>query len=385
MLHAVLAFIPLLFLIIYALKSRKMADAMVLATLLAMVLVHRERFITGTIEAMYATLSSSSYQFALCVIISFGGMIALFQASGGLMGFRDLLAKVASTPRRTLLLAWLLSVVMFVDEYLNALTVTISLRGVSDRNRIPREHLAVQTNIMACCLCVTVPFTSWTAFSVGLISDFGLGFDDYLRAVPFMFYPLAMMLLSLLLALGAFPRVGGLKQAYRRVASGGAPFEQSGSAEKLVDIADVDEDNVSSAWNAIIPLAALVGGTVLFDNDLLHGIIIALVVQFLLYVLRRRMTVGEYFSHFFAGAKGMVSIAIVVGFGLMLSDANRALGLFDILINGIGSAVPAYLIAPLAFLLVALTVFAVGGCWAVMTIAIPVFIPMGLAAGVAHR
>ena len=78
MLHAVLAFIPLLFLIIYALKSRKMADAMVLATLLAMVLVHRGRFITGTIEAMYATLSSSSYQFALCVIISFGGMIALF-------------------------------------------------------------------------------------------------------------------------------------------------------------------------------------------------------------------------------------------------------------------------------------------------------------------
>ena len=377
MLHAVLAFIPLLFLIIYALKSRKMADAMVLATLLAMVLVHRGRFITGTIEAMYATLSSSSYQFALCVIISFGGMIALFQASGGLMGFRDLLAKVASTPRRTLLLAWLLSVVMFVDEYLNALTVTISLRGVSDRNRIPREHLAVQTNIMACCLCVTVPFTSWTAFSVGLISDFGLGFDDYLRAVPFMFYPLAMILLSLLLALGAFPKVGGLKQAYRRVASGGAPFEQSGSAEKLVDIADVDEGNVSSAWNAIIPLAALVGGTVLFDNDLLHGIVIALVVQFLLYVLRRRMTVGEYFSLFFAGAKGMVSI------GLMLSDANRALGLFDILINGIGSAVPAYLIAPLAFLLVALTVFAVGGCWAVMTIAIPVFIPMGLAAGVA--
>lgn len=68
MLHAVLAFIPLLFLIIYALKSRKMADAMVLSTLLAMVLVHREQFITGTIEAMYATLSSSSYQFALCVI-----------------------------------------------------------------------------------------------------------------------------------------------------------------------------------------------------------------------------------------------------------------------------------------------------------------------------
>ena len=33
------------------------------------------------------------------------------------------------------------------------------------------------------------------------------------------------------------------------------------------------------------------------------------------------MTVGEYFDHFFAGAKGMTSIAIVVRFGLMLSAA----------------------------------------------------------------
>lgn len=221
-----MAFLPLAFLIVYALKTRKMADAMVLATLLAVLLVHRQHFFTGLIDAMYTTLGNSSYQFALCSILGFGGMISLFQASGGLMGFRDLLAKAANTPRKTLLLAWLLSVIMFVDEYLNALTTTICLRDVSDKNRLPREHLAVQTNIMACCLCVTVPFTSWTAFSVGLISDFGLGFTDYLQAVPFMFYPLAMMLVSLLLALGWFPKVGMLRQAYHRVASGGAALSR---------------------------------------------------------------------------------------------------------------------------------------------------------------
>lgn len=197
MLHTVMAFLPLAFLIVYALKTRKMADAMVLATLLAVLLVHRQHFFTGLIDTMYTTLGNSSYQFALCSILGFGGMISLFQASGGLMGFRDLLAKAANTPRKTLLLAWLLSVIMFVDEYLNALTTTICLRDVSDKNRLPREHLAVQTNIMACCLCVTVPFTSWTAFSVGLISDFGLGFTDYLQAVPFMFYPLAFVLVGL--------------------------------------------------------------------------------------------------------------------------------------------------------------------------------------------
>ena len=198
-----------------------------------------------------------------------------------------------------------------------------------------------------------------------------------------MFYPLAMMLLCLLLALGVFPKLGVLKQAYQRVRSGGPAFEKDEKAEKLVDIDDVDESKVSSAWNAIVPLAVLVGGTILFDNDLIHGMVLAIIAQFLLYTIQRIMTVGQFFEHFFNGAKGMTSLAIVVCFGFMLSEANRELGLFDILINGIGSTVPAFLVPPLAFLLVGLTVFAVGGCWVVMTIAIPVFVPLALSMGVA--
>ena len=134
----IMAFAPLTFLIIYALKTRRMAESMVLA----MVLLHRQHFLTGTIDALYAQLSNSSYQFVLCIIIGFGGMITLFQESGALMGFRDLLLRVARGPKRTLVLAWCMSVVMFVDEYLNALTVTFSMREITDRNRIPREHLA---------------------------------------------------------------------------------------------------------------------------------------------------------------------------------------------------------------------------------------------------
>ena len=366
MAEIIMAFTPLVFLIIYALKTRKMADAMVLATLLALVLLHRQHFLSGTVNALYTALGNSSYQFVLCVVIGFGGMITLFQQSGALMGFRDLLMKIARGPKQTLVLAWLLSAVMFVDEYLNALTVTFSMRGITDKNRIPREHLAVQANIMACCLCMTIPFSSWTAFSVGLISEYGLGFGDYLKAIPFMFYPLCMMLFCLLLAVGVLPKAGVLKQAYERVAAGGPAFEQDKSAEKLVDISDVDEDRVSSPWNAIVPLAVLVGGTILCSNDLLYGILLTLIAQFLLYVPQKLMTVGQYFEHFFAGAKGMTSLVIVVGLGFVLSDANRELGLFDILINGMGRALPAWLLPVMTFLLVGLTVFAVGGVLAVI-------------------
>lgn len=108
--ESIMAFASLTFLIIYALKTRRMAESMALATLLAMVLLHRQHFLTGTIDALYAQLSNSSYQFVLCIIIGFGGMITLFQESGALMGFRDLLLRVAKGPKRTLVppLAFLL-------------------------------------------------------------------------------------------------------------------------------------------------------------------------------------------------------------------------------------------------------------------------------------
>jgi hypothetical protein len=157
MAEIIMAFAPLVFLIVYALKTRKMADAMILATLLAMVLLHRQHFLTGAIDALYGALSNSSYQFVLCITIGFGGMITLFQESGALMGFRDLL-----------------------------------------------------------------------------------------------------------LAVGAFPKAGVLKRAYRRVESGGPAFERDEKAEKLVDVADVEESRTSSAWNAVVPLAFLLVGATVF-------------------------------------------------------------------------------------------------------------------------
>lgn len=87
-----MAFAPLVFLIVYALKTRKMADAMILATRLAMVLLHRQHFLTGAIDALYGALSNSSYQFVLCITIGFGGMITLFQEYG--LGFGDYLRAI---------------------------------------------------------------------------------------------------------------------------------------------------------------------------------------------------------------------------------------------------------------------------------------------------
>ena len=283
--------------------------------------------------------------------------------------------------RSALVISWLMSVILFMDEYLNAITVTFSMRGVTDHYKVPREHLAFQAHALACSLCMTVPLTSWTAFTVSLMSEHGLGFSDYLHSIPMMLFPLLSILLCLLLALGIFPKIGPLKKDYERVDSGGPAFLENSDEEALVDISDPESVKETSALNAILPILALVGGTLLYDMDLLAGLLLTLIVQFILYTLQKIMTPGQYFIYFLDGAKSMTTIGIILAFGFTLSKANQELGLFDIIIGSVGSTLPPQLLPLVAFLLVGFTLFSVGGCWVVMLISIPIFLPLAMAIG----
>jgi len=381
MLHNILIFVPLVTLIAMALITRRMAESMVSAVILAMVLLHRENVLTGTIDSMYETLANPSFQFVLLILTGFGGMIKLLQESGGLLGFGLLVSRFASGPKKPMILAWLMGLAMFIDDFLSTLTVTFAMKEVTDRNNIPREHLAFQANTVASCLCVLFPFTGWTAFTVGLLKEQGLGFDEYVQAIPFMFYPMLACGLCLLIACGLFPKVGVLKESYRRVKEGGPVLLTETHEKSIVSFEGREDQEPSGAINAL-PLLVMVIGVLVFDNDLIHGIVLAVLSQFILYVGQKMMTVGEFFETFFDGAKSMTTLGIVVFCGFTLSAANRDLGVFDILITGVSSAVPAFILPVIAFVLVSFTTFATGGCWVMQIICIPILIPMALASGV---
>ena len=98
MLQIVMAFAPLVFLILYALKTRKMADAMVLATLLAMVLLHRQHFLTGTIDAMYAAARQAGALGGKITGAGGGGFLLLYVERDRQPAVRRALARLLHVP-----------------------------------------------------------------------------------------------------------------------------------------------------------------------------------------------------------------------------------------------------------------------------------------------
>ena len=185
-----MAGIPFLLLIVGALATRRIIEPAVISSVAAVAMLAGADFMTVYIEKMYQVLTDESFQLLVIVGTGFAGMSALLEKSGATLGFRRILEKFCKTRAAALFCTWLLGAVIFIDDYLNALAVSESMKGISDKMRIPREHLAYTVNCMGACVCVLLPVSSWAAFAVSCAAGHGMGMKEYLAAVPLMFYPI---------------------------------------------------------------------------------------------------------------------------------------------------------------------------------------------------
>ncbi len=66
-------------------------------------------------------MSSEAYLILVCGL--FGSIIALLTASKGNYGFSKLVSRLCNTERKTLITTVILGIVIFIDDYLNVLSI----------------------------------------------------------------------------------------------------------------------------------------------------------------------------------------------------------------------------------------------------------------------
>ena len=141
-----IACLPVIVLIVLVMLSHRMTESMFIASLLASLLAYKQDFLCGYVEMIYNALSNPSYQLLLIVSCSFGGMIMLLEKSGSLFGFQRFMVRFCTTPHRTMILTWILGGIIFIDDYLNALAVSVSMKGEDGKNkRKIKSYIAEKT------------------------------------------------------------------------------------------------------------------------------------------------------------------------------------------------------------------------------------------------
>lgn len=142
-------------------------------------------------------------------LLLLGIMTALLAASGGSMAFGEWMIKRVKTRAGAQLMTVALGIIIFIDDYFNALAVGQVARPLTDRHRVSRAKLAYYIDSTAAPVTVISPISSWGAFIIGILGSLfaANGITDmkpltsFVAMIPYNFYALTALLLVFLAAM----------------------------------------------------------------------------------------------------------------------------------------------------------------------------------------
>lgn len=385
----IVTIIPLLVCLVLVATTKKVFESLLISVAIVYIFKDGLKFIFGIENSIYDVFAEGTYPWILLMLTLFGGLIALMIKSGGIASFKKFAEKRVKTQKGSLLLTWVLGLVLFIDDYINNLGLGPTMRGITDKHKVPREQLAWTICSMGTPICAMVPVTAFAVFVYGVMEEQGVVSADanmlseYFKVIPFMFYPIVVVLMSLLLSLGVIPRIGAFKKYYNALQSGAENLTEAEKKEiqEFEDEGDDIDTDIKNPniWDFIIPVIVIVI-VMLITQNLVFSVILALAVSFIMYVARKKMNVTEYFETFFEGVKDMIFILAVILLTFVFVEGLNSIGFPDYvtdtvkpLLSNASGAIPA-----LTFVTVGIIAFLGVDYWAVMLLIAPISIPLAM-------
>lgn len=379
-----IAIFIILFIIVGAISTKKCVEFLIAGSLVAALIMYKGSFITQWCTLIQTALFDNVWIIVVCGL--FGSLIALLQAAKGSLGFAKLVDKLCNTEKKTLLTTFILGILIFVDDYLNVLSIGVCMKGVFDKKKIPRETLAYMLDSTAAPVCVLLPFSTWAAFYASLFFEqdcvvnagFSSGINAYMSAIPFCFYPIITLIIVLLFALGIMPKLGGMKKAYKRVEETGKVYSDASRKYNHEEYKGYEEDG--NIWDFLIPMGVLVG-VCIATSDVLVAVVLAVLACFIIYVPRKVVKFDEFFNTVAKGFADMIPVLILLVVAFAVQSITQEMGLADYIIEHMTPLLSAATFPVLTFILVAALGFTTGSFWGMCAVVTPIVFPLASALG----
>jgi Na+/H+ antiporter NhaC len=398
--YGVISLIPALTVLILALVTKRTLEALIGGTLIGFVIWKKGDFFGGFADSALKVMADPTIGWIILVCGLFGSLIALLVKSGGALAFGQFIVRFVKSRKSALLSTWILGLVIFIDDYLNALTVSSAMKEVTDRFKVSREMLAYVVDSTAAPVCVLLPFSTWAIFVAGLLESTGAsaqgeGLSLYVKTIPFMFYGWTAVLLVPLVCLGFIPHLGSMKAAEARVAEkhpNSEEIDDTGLLNSPTHFTDGEEPLSAEVspkafekprlFNFLLPIIVLIFFTVYFDIDAFKGVLIATGFALVLFGAQKLMSFNELFDTVLDGFKTMIPPLAIVVTSFMLKEVNDGLGLTNYIIETVKPLMGPALLPAVAFVSLSLVTFATGSFWGVYAVALPIVVPLAQTIGV---
>lgn len=340
---------------------------------------------------LYAGISNESAQWLIFIIAVFGILIALFERSNAVIDFGFWARKFIKTKKQALFGTFILGVIIFLEDYLNNLTVGTTMKSMTDRLGIPRQQLAFVVNTVAAPVCLLIPLSSWAVYYGQLleaqdVTVNGTGIGAYISGMPFAFYAYFILAICLLQIAGVIPKFGTLKKAWKRVEETGDVFPEGTEdsvRQEAIEAMNMDPDDGKKhhPWNFLIPMIVMIVVTLLAGIDVLMGSAAGCVVAIIMYLVERKMTFFEMLDAAFEGMMSMGFVFVLTVLAFAVQTANTDLGLADFVIDVASPIMTGAFLPASTFLVCGVYAYATGCFWDLSAIIIPIVIPLANAIG----
>ena len=332
----------------------------------------------------------------LMFLVILGTMVALMIRAGGSKAYGDWAVSHIKTKSGALWSTFILAIVLGVDDYFNNLTTGNVMRPVTDGHHISRAKLSYMCDATAAPVCIMMPVSSWAAAVTGIIGNEEVGFQIFLKAIPYNYY--AILTLVFIVVMTCLNIDYGPMRKHENNAAKGDLYTTP--ERPFAGVEEMKFNPNGKVIDLVLPVLVLVGGCVgsmvyvgyqnggtdlitAFANTsafdaLPLGSLVALIFTMIFFMVRRAMSFTELMDCLPNGFKQMVPAILILCLSWTIGDVTKALGAPEFvadLVSKFGPGLKNFLPA-VVFLIAAFLGFATGTSWGTFTILLPIVIPV---------
>ena len=332
----------------------------------------------------------------LMFLVLLGTLVALMIRAGGSKAYGDWAVAHIKTKSGALWATFILAIVLGVDDYFNNLTTGNVMRPVTDGHHISRAKLSYICDATAAPVCIMMPVSSWAAAVTGVIGNEEVGFQIFLKAIPYNYYAILTMVFIIVMTCMNID-YGPMKTHEDNAAKGDLYTTEH---RPYADASEMKFNPNGKTIDLVIPVIILIiccvagllivgfqggGHDILtaFANTtagpaLALGGLVALIIDMIYFMIRRSMNFTELMDCLPEGFKQMVPAILILCFAWTIGDITKALGAPEFVadfVRSFGSSLQNFLPA-VVFIIACGLGFATGTSWGTFTILLPIVIPV---------
>ena len=332
----------------------------------------------------------------LMFLVILGTMVALMIRAGGSKAYGDWAVSHIKTKSGALWSTFILAIVLGVDDYFNNLTTGNVMRPVTDGHHISRAKLSYMCDATAAPVYIMMPVSSWAAAVTGIIGNEEVGFQIFLKAIPYNYY--AILTLVFIVVMTCLNIDYGPMRKHENNAAKGDLYTTP--ERPFAGVEEMKFNPNGKVIDLVLPVLVLVGccvGSMVYvgyqngGTDLITafantsafdalplGSLVALIFTMIFFMVRRAMSFTELMDCLPNGFKQMVPAILILCLAWTIGDVTKALGAPEFvadLVSKFGPGLKNFLPA-VVFLIAAFLGFATGTSWGTFTILLPIVIPV---------